>query len=241
MNYQKAIVIGASSGIGAELVKVLAQDGCQVAAVARRRDRLVALAQQFPGKVLPYEHDVRKVDDAAALFERITGDLGGLDLVIYSSGVMAKVDPDEYSLEKDREMVETNLLACIAWLNLAAIRFGNVGSGTIVGIGSVAGDRGRRGQPVYNATKGGQAIYLEALRNRLSGRGVTVVTIKPGPVDTDLLKHSNFKNPMPVGVAAKKILKLSRRQGEHYLKFSHRVIFGLIRIIPGWIFRRLKV
>ncbi len=241
MKFKRAIVVGASSGIGAEVARLLAKDGCKVAILARRKDKLDALAAEFPILMLPYEHDVRLIGEVEGLFQRITADLGGLDLVIYSSGVMPPVEIDEFSLEKDKEMVEVNLLGGIAWLNQAATRFGNVGAGTIIGIGSVAGDRGRRGQPVYNATKGAFAIFLEALRNRLHGKGVTVVTIKPGPVETELIAHLGFKNPMPVKVAAEKILAKSGRAGEHYLKFTHRVAFGIIRLMPGFIFRRLKV
>jgi len=239
--YEHAIVVGASSGIGAEVARMLAASGCKVAILARRKDKLSALAAEFPGKVLPYVHDVKDVEAVEGLFQQITRDLGGLDLVIYSTGVMPTVGENQYDLAKDQDMVLTNFMGCIAWLNQAALRFGQVEHGTIVGIGSVAGDRGRQGQPVYNASKGAMAIYLEALRNRLAKKGVRVVTIKPGPVATDLLKESNFKNPMPVRVAAEKTLKLSARTGEHYLKFSHRVIFSIIRSIPSFIFRRLKV
>jgi decaprenylphospho-beta-D-erythro-pentofuranosid-2-ulose 2-reductase len=239
--YQHAIIVGASSGIGAEMARMLAASGCRVAILGRRKDKLDAVAAEFPGKILAYTHDVKDVDKVEPLFQQITKDLGGLDLVVYSTGVMPAVGPAEYDINKDRDMVLTNFLGCIAWLDQAAIRFSQVMAGTIVGIGSVAGDRGRQGQPVYNATKGAMAIYLEALRNRLSKKGVRVVTIKPGPVETDLLKGLNFKNAMPVKVAAEKTLKLSGRTGEHYLKITHRVIFSIIRSIPSFIFRRLKV
>jgi NAD(P)-dependent dehydrogenase (short-subunit alcohol dehydrogenase family) len=239
--YQKAIVVGASSGIGAALTEKLAAAGCMVAAVARRQERLEELAARFPGKVLPITHDVTQYDEVPALFQEITGKLGGLDLVVYASGVMPEVGEQEYNFEKDRAMVEVNLLGAIAWLNQAAIRFGNTGRGTIVGIGSVAGDRGRHGQPVYNTTKAALATYLEALRNRLSRRGVTVVTIKPGPTDTEMTRHLHLKGMMPVDAAADTILRQSTRNGEHYLKPAHAVAFLIIRNIPSWIFRRLNI
>jgi decaprenylphospho-beta-D-erythro-pentofuranosid-2-ulose 2-reductase len=239
--YRHAIVVGASSGIGAELVRLLAASGCRVAAVARRLPRLEALAAEFPGLVFPIAHDVLDIGDIAATFQDATEKLGGLDLVVYASGIMPEVSPSEYNFDKDRDMVLTNFLGGIGWLNQAAIRFEKVGRGTILAIGSVAGDRGRAGQPVYNASKGALAIYVEALRNRLSAKGVRVVTVKPGPVETEMTANLGLKNAMPVKDAAAKTLKLSGRSGEHYLKITHRVIFAIIRLIPSGIFRRLKL
>src|SRR5512141_2887969 len=120
--YKHAIVVGASSGIGAELVMQLADQGCRGAAVARRGDRLDAIAAKYPELVVPFVHDVTAFDDVPNLFQEVTRQLGGLDLVIYSAGVMPEVDTDEFSFEKDRKIVEVNLLGAIAWLNQAATR-----------------------------------------------------------------------------------------------------------------------
>ena len=118
------------------------------------------------------------------LLQSVARDLGGLDLVVYSAGLMHRIAPDEYDTGKDRDMVEVNLLGAMTWLNPVVARFAALGRGTIVGIGSVAGDRGRCGNPAYGAAKAGLHAYLEALRNRVARRGVRVVTIKPGFVDT---------------------------------------------------------
>ena len=239
--FAHAIVIGASSGIGRELVRLLAAEGTKVAAVARREEELRKLAEEFPALVEPIAHDVTDYNAVPALFQEITKSLGGLDLVVYASGVMPQVGADEYDFAKDRQIMEVNILGAMAWLDQAAIRFGNIGSGSIVGIGSVAGDRGRAGQPAYNASKAAFATYLEALRNRLSKKGVKVVTIKPGPVDTPMTAGLGLKGAMPVQVAAKKILAKADKPGEHYLKLTHRGIFFVIRHVPSFVFRRLKL
>lgn len=238
---KKSIVIGASSGIGRELVRQLAERGDQVAAVARRTERLEELAAMYPGQVLAFTHDVLDTDAVPALFTEITKQLGGLDLIIYNSGVMPEVGPTEFNFEKDRAMVEVNVLGAIAWLNEAANRFAQVKAGTIIGIGSVAGDRGRAGQPVYNMSKAALASYLESLRNRLHKLGVCVVTIKPGPTATEMTEHLPMKGMMDPARVAKITLAKANKPGEHYVKFTHRLIFAVIRRIPGVIFRRLPL
>lgn len=239
--YQHAIVIGASSGIGHEVAVQLAESGCKVAVVARREARLQELVARHPGKILPFAHDVTAYAEVPALFQEITGQLGGLDLVVYASGVMPPVEEDEFSFEKDRAMIEVNDLGAVAWLNEAANRFQHTKHGTIVGIGSVAGDRGRRGQPVYNASKAFLHTYLEALRNRIARHGVKVTTVKPGPVLTEMTGGLELRNPITAGEAATLILKKAGSGRECYLSPVHAVIFMIIRNIPSWIFRKLNV
>lgn len=239
--FQRMIVVGGSSGIGEAIVRQAAQAGASVAVVGRNEARLIALANAFQGRVHPIVHDVLELGDVESAFLRCTDALGGLDCIVYSAGVMPEVGPEEFDTEKDALMMRVNVIGAMAWLNLAARRFQSVKAGTIVGIGSVAGDRGRRGQPAYNASKAALHTYLEALRNRLAGQGITVVTIKPGPTRTPMTEHLRLKGLMDVDQAARLILSKSRRGGEHYLKLSHRVIFGVIRAIPSPIFRRLPL
>ena len=241
MNWKTAIVIGASSGIGEALVRLLGERGCKVAAVASGGDRLESMRAELPEHVLAFKHDVKELDSIPGLFQEITGQLGGLDLIVYAAGVMPEVGAHEYDSVKDREIVEVNLLGCIAWMNQAAIRFEGTKRGTMVAIGSVAGDRGRCGQPVYNTSKAPIASYMDALRNRLAKQGITVVTVKPGPTATEMTVHLPQRNLMPVRQAAELILKKSRRTGEHYLKFGHWLVFAVIKRIPSPIFRRLKL
>lgn len=238
---KSAVVVGASSGIGREVVRVLAGQGVQVCAVARREDRLRELEAEFPGKVFALVNDVTAVETVPAAFAEATRLAGGADLVLYASGVMPPVDWTEFSTEKDVAMIQTNLVGMVAWLNEAATRAQNTHHGRMVCIGSVAGDRGRGGQPGYNACKAFQATYMEALRNRLARYGVAVVTVKPGPVATEMTAHLPAKGMMQAREAAEKIVRLSDHTGEHYLRLSHRVIFGVIKVFPSWLFRKLKV
>lgn len=237
MKFQTAIVVGASSGMGRELVRLLARQGTKVAAIARREDRLLELANEFPNLVTPIVHDVTDFDSIPELFQRVTRDLGGLDLFVYNSGVMPIVEANEFTWEKDKQMLDVNISGAVAWCNQATDRFLHTKHGCLVGIGSVAGDRGRHKQPVYNASKAFFHTYLEALRNR----GVCVSTIKPGPVDTEMTAPLNMKGMMPASKAAEVILHKADKNGEHYLKLAHRIAFYIIKRIPSPIFRKLKI
>ncbi|HRN66629.1 MAG TPA: SDR family NAD(P)-dependent oxidoreductase [Promineifilum sp.] len=239
----RAIVVGASSGLGAALVRQLASQRYHVAAVARREANLAALRDSV-GKdlVLPYVHDVTEYEQVPMLFDQITRDLGGLDLIIYCAAVQPPVALHEYNFEKDEAMVTTNFLGAVAWLNQAALRFERARAGHIVGISSIAGDRGRVGSPAYNASKAGLDTYLEALRNRLSRYGIVVTTIKPGFVDTDLLKNApkTFWVVSPEEAAARTLTAIRRRRQVAYVPSRWQFVSLVVRSVPSFIFRRLS-
>lgn len=246
----RAIVVGASSGIGAALVRRLALQGYRVAALARRENELRDLADDInanlPGRpdacVLVYAHDVANYEAIPGLFQDIIRDLGGLDLIVYLAAVQPSVALDEYNFAKDAAMVQVNFLGAIAWLNQAAMRFARTRHGHIVGVSSIAGDRGRVGGPVYNATKAGLNTYLEALRNRLARRGVAVTTIKPGFVDTRLLANAKktFWVISPEDAAAQIYLAILHKKGTVYVPKRWGLVGLIIRHIPSAIFKWLN-
>ncbi|HLI49483.1 MAG TPA: SDR family NAD(P)-dependent oxidoreductase [Chthonomonas sp.] len=245
-SWQRAVIIGASSGIGEALARKLASEGCLVAMVARRLEKLEQIAEEIAAsgapKPLLYRHDVCEVECVPALFQQITYELGGLDLIIYSAGIMPILAEHEYSLEKDLATIDVNVRGAVAWLDVAAERFERAGSGTLIGISSVAGDRGRRHFPVYSASKAFLDTYLEGLRNRTGRYGVRVVTIKPGPVDTPLVKGlKNLPFLISADKAAELILKGARRDGVVYVPRIWRPIMAIVRLIPSFIFKRLNV
>ncbi len=246
----RAIVVGASSGTGAALTRRLTLSGYLVAAVARRQETLAELATSIEAKLpetaLPtvrtYAHDVTQFAEVPDLFQQIVLDLGGLDLIVYAAAVQAPIEANEYNFAKDAEMIDTNLLGAIAWLNQAALRFDRARRGQIVGISSIAGERGRVAGPVYNTSKAALNTYLEALRNRLSGRGVTVTTIKPGFVDTRLLENASktFWVISPEEAAEQIHTAIVRRQQTVYVPKRWSVVGLIITHIPSFIFRRLS-
>jgi decaprenylphospho-beta-D-erythro-pentofuranosid-2-ulose 2-reductase len=247
--HKTALIVGGSSGIGAALVQTLVENSYCVAVVARREAILSKLCEEVnqsatnSAKALYYSHNVADFDGTAALFQNIAADLGGLDLVVYAAGVQPPMSEDEYNFEKDSAMVNVNLLGAMAWLGLAAARFERAAAGHIVGISSIAADRGRRLNPGYNTSKAGLDTYLEALRNRLSRYGVTVTTIKPGFVDTRLLENAprTMWVISPEEAAHQIYLAIEKRKQTVYIPKRWRFAGLVIRHMPSVIFRRLNI
>ncbi len=242
----RAIVIGASSGIGAALTRKLVTEGYIVAALARRarqlQDVCAAANKNAAGRAIPYVHDVTAYETIPALFQQITQEIGGLDVIAYVAGVQLPVGLHEYNFAKDEAMVKVNMLGAIAWLNEAAQRFERAGTGHIIGVSSIAGDRGRIGSPVYNASKAGLNTYLEALRNRLTRQGVTVTTIKPGFVDTVMLENApkTFWVISPDEAAAQIYRALRWRLQTVYVPLRWTLVGLALHHIPSFLFRRLS-
>jgi len=246
---RRAIIVGASSGIGAALAHKLAAEGYSVALLARRERHLKSLCDEInqasgETRACYYVHDVIDFQDIPDLLQRILVDLGGLDLFIYNAGIQQPVGLDEFNFAADHAMLETNAIGAIAWLNPVAAMFHSLKAGQIVGISSVAGDRGRIGAPAYNTSKAALSTYLESLRNRLTRRGVNVLTIKPGFVETDILKAAGPKRAFWVispEQAADGIWKaIKSRKQTAYVPGQWALLMLVIRHIPSIIFRRLS-
>ena len=244
---RRAIIIGASCGIGAALARCLAAEGYTLALLARRGELLAGVCAEIntaAGEIraIPYIHDVTDYAAVPGLLQKIIADLGGLDLFIYNAGISIPSGMKHFEFEKDRHVTEVNYLGALAWLNPVASLFHNLKAGQIVGISSVAGERGRVGNPSYNASKAALTCYLESLRNRLTRRGVHVLTVKPGYVLTDMA--AAVKNPLfaiPAERAAADICKAIRKhRQEIYTAPIWRLVMLVIRAIPSLVFRRLS-
>ncbi len=245
---RRGIIIGASEGIGAALARKLAKEGFTLALLARRKDKLDELCAEINAtakeiRAMAYVHDVAKYDEVPALLSRVVADLGGLDLVVFMAGVNFPPGLTSYNFEGDRKMIEVNLIGAMAWLTPVAEMFQSAKAGQIVGISSVAGDRGRIGNPGYNTSKAALSTYLEALRNRLTRHGVNVLTVKPGFVKTEMLKAAQGATPFAITPerAADDIYKaMLKRKQLIYTASIWRWIMLIIQHVPSVIFRRMS-
>lgn len=246
---KRAILVGSSRGIGAALSRKLANEGYTLALLDRDAEPLKIVCNEINSKagdarVFLYEHNVTDYDSVPDLLRKIIADLGGLDLFVYVAGVIYFPELTEYNFDEDHKMIEVNLLGAMAWMSQVAALFQSAKSGQIVGISSVAGDRGRVGNPGYNTSKAGLTTYLEALRNRLSRHGVNVITVKPGMVKTEMLNLPGAPRPMfavtPEQAADSISDAIRKRKQVVYVSGLWRWIMLVIRHIPSAIFRRMS-
>ena len=249
MPIKKAILIGAAGGIGKQVARRLAQEGYALALLDRSEDSLKSICSEInqmygETRAISYIHNVTDYDRVPDLFRQIVSDLGGLDLFVYVAGVIYFPTIDEFNFVEDYKMVEVNLLGAMAWMSQVAPVFRSMRGGQIVGVSSVAGDRGRVGNPGYNTSKAGFTCYLEALRNRLTRYGVHVLTIKPGMVKTDMLKLPNAPKPVlavtPEQAAEGIWNAIKKRKQVAYISGLWRWVMLVLIHTPSVIFRRLS-
>jgi NADP-dependent 3-hydroxy acid dehydrogenase YdfG len=194
-----ALVTGASSGIGEATARHLAGLGADVALVARRRDRIEALAQELERsgrRALVIEADVTDRGQAEAAVQRTVEDLGGLDILVNNAGVMLLGPVAEAPVEEWEQMVHVNVLGLLYCAKAAlphlleAARSGDRRTADLVNVSSVAGRTVRLGSGVYNATKHAVGAFSESLRQEVTKRHVRVGLIEPGAVATELSGHN---------------------------------------------------
>lgn len=234
--------------MGEAVARKLARSGCRVGLVARREAALRSICDDINGEVGSirahfYVHDVRQWEEAEPLMQRIATDLDGLDLVVYCAGILPTVGQASYPTAVDVDTIQTNFTGAVAWLNAAAHRFSTSRRGTIVGISSIAGERGRRTNPVYQATKAALNTYLESLRARLARAGVTVVTVKPGYVRTAMTGDAPTALPAITAEEAAEAILAAAAGGKRsaFVPGWWRLIAFAVRAIPAPLFERLPV
>jgi len=193
-----ALVTGASSGIGEATATSLAAEGASVVLVARRRERLGALAERIGaagGHALVVEADVTDEPQAEGTVRRTVGELGRLDILVNNAGVMLLGPILGAPTEEWRRMVNINLLGLLYCTHAAlphlldAAETGSRGVADVVNVSSVAGRVARLGSGVYSATKWGVVAFSESLRQEVTARHVRVTVIEPGATITELANH----------------------------------------------------
>ena len=193
---RKAVVTGASSGIGEATVEALVREGATVAAGARRRDRLEALAEHLDGTVHPREVDITDEVAARGFVEDAASAMGGLDILVNNAGVMLLGPVAGADVEHWQRMINVNLLGLLYCTHATLPIMGEGGGGHIVNVSSVAGRQASLGSAVYNMTKFGVVAFSEALRQEVLHANVRVTCVEPGFVDTELQGHN--EHPMVV-------------------------------------------
>ena len=239
---KRAIVIGASSGIGHEVACLLLQEGWTLGVAARREDRLQKLKNEWPGQVEVARIDVIDAHSKDSL-QRLIKTLGGMDLFFYAAGVGRQ----NRNLTEDIEIttVRTNAVGFTRMIGEAYRYFAEHGGGHIAAITSIAGTKGLGPAPSYSATKAMQATYLEALEQLATQQHLNIrfTDIRPGFVDTDLL-NGEFHYPMlmkPEAVAKEIVKAVNRQTHVRIIDWRYRLLTALWRCIPRCIWRRFRL
>ena len=233
----KAIIVGASSGIGLEVARLFIQRGWTVGVAARRLDLLQTIGAA----------DVEQIDvtsaDAPEKLMQLVDRLGGMDLFFYASGI----GKQNRELTPDIELatVETNGLGFTRMIDSAYRYFAQQGRGHIAAITSIAGTKGLGPAPAYSATKAMQNVYLQALEQQANARKLDIrfTDIRPGFVDTALLSGT-FHYPMmlkPQAVAREIVSAIEHHKHIRVIDWKYRILTAVWRRIPRCIWRRIKL
>jgi len=236
----RVVISGASSGLGLALAQHYLQNGAHVAAYARRAEPLEKLSAQYPGKVSCYPLDVC---DAAALHAAahdFIKRVGVPDIVIANAGVSHGTLTD-YAEDIDafQEVLNTNVVGVVKTFQpyMSALR--QAGSGTLVGIASVAGFRGLPGSEAYSASKAALISYLESLRIELRGSGVGVVTLCPGFIKTPMTDINPYPMPfiLQVDDAARRMARIiAARRSFAVVPWQMAIVGYVLKRLPNCLF-----
>ena len=239
---KRAVIIGASSGIGYEVSRLLLAQGYTLGVAARREDRLMTLKKDAPDRVEVATIDVTS-EDATTRLRELIDRLGGMDLYFHVSGI----GKQNRTLSEDIELntVNTNGMGFTRMIGEAYRYFAERGMGHIAAITSIAGVKGLGPAPSYSATKAMQNVYLQALEQQARSRGLDIrfTDIRPGFVDTDLLK-GDYHYPMmlkPQAVARDIVKAIQKKRHVKVIDWKYAILTALWRRVPRFIWRNLKL
>jgi short-subunit dehydrogenase len=237
---KKAIVIGASSGIGRETAKLLLKSGYKVAVTGRRINLLNELQQEFGQICVAKEMDITNFESTISTLAALVQELGGLDLLILSSGT-GEINR-ELNFDIEQVTCQTNVMGFTNIVDWTINYFIAQQTGHLVVISSIAGLRGNKDAPAYNASKAYQINYTEAMRQKVYSLKlpITITDIRPGFVDTDMAKGDGKFWVATVEKAGKQIVKaINAKRDIVYVSKRWKLIAILLKILPSFIYKRL--
>jgi len=237
---KKAIIIGATSGIGKSLAELLLREGFEVGVTGRREELFQSIKTQETSRIVFKKMDVQDLSSLEPICNELVSQMGGLDLLIISAGIGE--ENKNLNFDVEQSVIKTNIqgFTCIA--DWAVRYFKEQGYGHLVNISSVAGIRGNGIAPSYNATKAYQINYLEGLRINVKeyGSSITITDVRPGFVDTAMAKGEGLFWVAPVQKAAEQIFEaIKEKKQVLYITKRWKLIALLLRIIPFSILKRI--
>lgn len=241
------LIFGATSAIATELMRLLAKRQSNFVLVGRNAEKLSAAAADIStrgGNIAgTLTTDLADISAHDALFEEARRRLGNIDCVVISHGTLPDAQRADSDADYALEQFAVNATSVISLGIRAATEMQRVGTGMIVVIGSVAGERGRQSNYLYGGAKGAVDIFFQGLRNRLYSNNIHVLTVKPGFVDTPMTAHlpKNFLFASPSKVASNILHAIDKRRDVLFTPWFWRWIMLVVRLIPEGIFKKLKL
>ena len=244
---KRILIIGATSAIAEHCARIWAARGEALHLVARNEQHVQVIASDLKvrgaSEVTTYVTDLNDMDKHEELLDVADDALEGVDVVLIAHGTLSNQKGCEHSVDETLQEIKTNALSTISLLTLIANRFEDKKSGSICVISSVAGDRGRASNYVYGSAKAMVTAFTSGLRQRLNKSDVSVVTIKPGFVDTPMT--SEFKKGIlwaePNIVSALIVKAIDKKKAEVYVPSFWWVVMLIIKVIPSKIFKGLRL
>lgn len=244
---KKILVLGATSGIAEATCRIWAQQGAHLFLVGRNAEKIATVAADLKTRGAGYIDtaiaDLDDTDGHPALLAHAVNSLTGMDIAYLAHGVLGDQTAAEGNFEVAAHIIHTNFVSAVSLLTWLANFCVQRHSGTLAVLSSVAGDRGRKSNYLYGASKAGLSAFLGGLRNRIDREGVTVLTIKPGPVKTGMtatMKGSE-KFADVDKVAATIVKTIDAGKDTLYVPFQWQPIMFVIRNIPERIFKKLNL
>jgi short-subunit dehydrogenase len=241
---QVAIITGASSGIGWALARRLAAEGCKVGLVARRRDKLEALAKEIDqagGTASVAAADVGDRGQTVAAIHDVAARLGPVDLLIANAGVGLPTLLEPMNTPDIEAMVRVNVLGVVYALEAVLPEMLRRGRGHVAALSSLAAYKGLPGESAYCASKAAVNVYMEGLRIHVRDKGIAVTTICPGFVHTPMTEMNEYRMPwvMSADEAARRIVRaLHRRRKVYNFPWQMRVVMRVTGWLPDWVLAR---
>lgn len=238
---KKAIVIGASSGIGKEIARELSNAGYAVGIASRRTDLLETLKKELKTTVYIRKIDISKQEEAMDVLEGLIKDLGGIDLIVISSGI-GYINTD-LDWDKEKQTIDVNVSGFASLANISFKYFLKQGDGCLAVLSSVAALRGSSEAPAYNASKSFVSNYLEGLRckARKLNANIKIIDVRPGLVDTAMAQGEGLFWVAPPQKAARQIVKaIDKGKRKVYVTKRWALIAWVLKIIPERLYSKLN-
>lgn len=241
------LILGATSPIARAIAENYGREGASVCLAARDREELDRVGSDLRirtgTQIWTEVFDALDFESHHDFLERVESKAGGLDVVLFAFGFMGVQEESEADFDAARKVIEVNYTGAVSIAEKTAARMAERGRGTMIGISSVAGDRGRASNYIYGSAKGAFTLYLQGVRNRLAASGVRVLTVKLGFVDTRMTFGLDTAIPVKSPEAAAAAIVAAQRRGAETIYYPPfwRGVMSIIKAVPEKIFKELSL